>query len=363
VVNVKSAMARFGPGAPLPPAGAGNEIEYIAWFRFPVTWNYLCGPPPQAEPRLRAKPVAKPSSAMVLVSNNAAPPLQESTAINMVSESGGSSPTPTQAQWEMVIPKMVRPAVKPVADRITAPPVAPAPALAPSPLPDNGVKSAPAEFSAPAFALPEQSRLSRSWRLLALLTVIMLAVGFTLWVRPDSGVNRGDPVEQSLNRGGWSRRSILPAGRMLSVYEASREESDYRIEFAWVPDAKGVGWVFRTRDAGDYYATRISLLQPGARAVLVVEHFSVFGGVEGSHSRRVVPLGSNAGLVRVRMDAIGPAFTLSLQGSPADYWTDARLDAGPLGFYDERGQRPEVQSLRFTFVKKGAARTAVASLP
>lgn len=150
---------------------------------------------------------------------------------------------------------------------------------------------------------------------------------------------------------------------MMSVYEASREESDYRLEFGWVPDAKGVGWVFRTRDAGDYYATRISLLQPGARVVLVVEHFSVFGGVEGAHSRRIVPLGSNASLVRVRMDAIGPTFTLSLQGSPADYWTDARLDSGPLGFYDERGQRPEVQSLRFTFVKKGAARTAVASLP
>ena len=149
----------------------------------------------------------------------------------------------------------------------------------------------------------------------------------------------------------------------MSVYEASREESDYRLEFGWVPDAKGVGWVFRTRDAGDYYATRISLLQPGARVVLVVEHFSVFGGVEGAHSRRVVPLGGSTGLVRVRMDAIGPTFTLSLQGSPADYWTDARLDSGPLGFYDERGQRPDVQALRFTFVKKGAARTAVASLP
>ena len=46
-----------------------------------------------------------------------------------------------------------------------------------------------------------------------------------------------------------------------------------------------------------------------------------------------------------------------------DYWTDARLNSGPLGFYDERGQRPEVQTLRFTFIKKGATRTAVASLP
>jgi hypothetical protein len=299
---------------------------------------------------------------MALVSKIAGPPLQETAAPDAVKGSGVSAPTDAKPQWEMVIPKMVRPAAKPVVDRIAAAAVAPAPIPAPA-LVDNAPKSAPAEFSAPAFALPEQSRWARSWRLIALLTIIVLAAGFTLWVRPDSAATRREQVDESLNRGGWSRRSILPPGRMMSVYEASREESDYRLEFGWVPDAKGVGWVFRTRDAGDYYATRISLLQPGARVVLVVEHFSVFGGLEGAHSRRVVPLGSNAGLVRVRMDAIGPTFTLSLQGSPADYWTDARLDSGPLGFYDERGQRPEVQSLRFTFVKKGAARTAVASLP
>jgi hypothetical protein len=278
--------------------------------------------------------------------------------IDTVNGSRASRPTAAQAQWEMVIPKMVRPAAKPPAERITAAPVAPAPTLV-----DNATKITPSEYSAPAFALPEQSRLARSWRVIALLTVIILAVSFTLWVRPDGTTTRREQMDESLNRGGWSRRSILPPGRMMSVYEASREKSDYRLEFGWVPDAKGVGWVFRTRDAGDYYATRISLLQPGARVVLVVEHFSVFGGVEGPHSRRVVPLSSTIGLVRVRMDAIGPSFTLSLQGSPADYWTDARLDSGPLGFYDEHGQRPEVQSLRFTFVKKGAARTAVASLP
>jgi hypothetical protein len=259
---------------------------------------------------------------------------------------------------------MARPAPTPVADKIAAAHLTRAAAPVTPTLADNAVKSSlPAEFSAPAFALPEQSRLARSWRMIALLAIIILAIGFTLWVHPDPATYRAEQVEESLNRGGWSRRSILPQGRMMSVYEPSREESDYRIEFGWVPDAKGVGWVFRTRDAGDYYATRISVLQPGARIVLVVEHFSVFGGVEGAHSRRIVPLGSSAGLVRVRMDAIGPAFTLSLQGSAADYWTDARLDAGPLGFYDERGQRPEVQSLRFTFVKKGAARTAVATLP
>ena len=358
-------MARLELDASAPPPDPGNDVEYVACFRFPVTWNYLSGAPPEAEPGPRVRPVAKPSppAAMALVSPIASPPSPQSSAIDTTTSGGGSSPADAHAQWEMVIPKMARPAAKPVADRIAAAPVAPAAPPATPTLADNAAKSRPTEFSAPAFALPEQSRLARSWRMIALLAIIILAIGFTLWVHPDAAAPRPEQVDESLNRGGWSRRSILPQGRMMSVYEPSREESDYRIEFGWVPDARGVGWVFRTRDAGDYYATRISVLQPGARVVLVVEHFGVFGGVEGAHLRRIVPLGSSAGLVRVRMDAIGPAFTLSLQGSAADYWTDARLDSGPLGFYDERGQRPEVQSLRFTFVKKGAARTAAATLP
>ncbi|MDP9113097.1 MAG: hypothetical protein M3O20_05385 [Acidobacteriota bacterium] len=355
--------SRLGLGPSLEPAQPENKIEYLAWFRFPVTWNYLNGYSPQAGMPSRVTPVAKPlaSTVVALASTVTEPRVEESTVID-TTQDRVSRPLAAKAQWEMVIPKMVRPAAQPVAERMVAAPPAP-PVISAAATVDDAARSVAAEYSSPAFALPEQSRLARSWRLIALLSVIILAGGFTLWDRPDASVTRREQVEESLHRGGWSRRSLLPPGRMMSVYEGSREEPDYRLEFAWVPDAKGVGWVFRTRDAGDYYATRISLLQPGARVVLVVEHFSVFRGVEGQHVRRVVPLGGGAGLVRVRMDAIGPVFTLSLQGSAADYWTDARLDSGPLGFYDERGQRPDVQSLRFTFLKKGAARTAVASLP
>jgi hypothetical protein len=149
----------------------------------------------------------------------------------------------------------------------------------------------------------------------------------------------------------------------MSVYEPSRGETDYRIEFGWVPDANGVGWIFRSRDADDYYAVRLRLIKPGANLVLAAEHFSVLRGEEGVHSRKVIPLVNNSGLVQVRMDAIGTSFTLSLQDTPVDTWTDARLDAGPLGFYEENGQRPAVQALRFTFTGKGTTRTAVASLP
>jgi hypothetical protein len=63
------------------------------------------------------------------------------------------------------------------------------------------------------------------------------------------------------------------------------------------------------------------------------------------------------------MEAIDPAFTLSLQDGLVDSWTDARLDSGALGFFDENGQRPAFEALHFTFIGKVTTRTAVASLP
>ena len=85
-------------------------------------------------------------------------------------------------------------------------------------------------------------------------------------------------------------------------------------------------------------------------------------GVEGAHSRKVMTLGRTKGASYGAMDANGPAFTLYLQGSPADYWTDERFETGSLGFYEERGERPVLQALRFTLFKKSGLQTVVTSL-
>jgi hypothetical protein len=368
---VKSAMARFGLVAS-PPQSDSIEVEYLAWFRFPVTWAYLNGPPTQVEPVIPPRSAAKLQVPVItLVSTVSAAPIEAPAAVD-------SRAASSAAQWEMVIPKMARPPVKPAAVRT---PVAPAPAAlavaAAAPIisapviskdgaKDKATRSALAQFATPSLQLftPDDTFLARYWRQVAMAVVAMGAIIYLFSGNSSTVVSTARPrAAEAHSVGGWSRASISPPGRFMSVYEPSRDESDYRLEFAWVPDAKGVGWVFRTRDADDYYATRLTLLQPGANLVLAAEHFSVSAGVESAHSRKVIPLANNSGLVRVRMDAIGPAFTLSLQDSPVDYWTDAGLDSGALGFYDERGERPEVQALRFTFIRKGASHTTVASLP
>ena len=194
---------------------------------------------------------------------------------------------------------------------------------------------------------------------------VVVVGGVIALVRP-SGEAPASSEPASAAAGTWSRRTAYLVGakdpREILIYSGSEDVKNYRIEFAWVPDTRGVGWLFRGTDSANYYAAKLRLLQSGAIPTLSAEHFAVIKGVESPHSRKVITLGRTLGQVLVRMDANGPAFTLYLQGSPADYWTDERFETGSLGFYAEHGERPVLQSLRFTFFKKSGLQTVVTSL-
>ncbi len=350
MVNVKSAMARFGLGPPPPPPDTGNEVEYIAWFRFPVTWTYLDVPAPDT----RSKPSTSFASAAPVMTLVSAAPVASVPVLD-TAVIAADTRSATAAQWEMVIPKMTRPPARSVVDRLPAPP--PPPALSAPRAPANDSTSA--EYVPPSLlrAAPQGTLLNRYWRQIAVAAAAILALGLLLWGNAGSGASAHKlPAE-------WSHRYTSPPGRLLSLYEPSRGESDYSVEFGWVPDAKGAGLVLRVRDENNYYATRLLLQQPAPNLELAEEHFSVLGGVEGTHSRKIISLANQSGPLQIQMDAIGSAFTLSVQGHPVDYWNDAQLNSGALGFFDETGERPEVQGLHVTLIKKGATRTAVASLP
>jgi len=200
--------------------------------------------------------------------------------------------------------------------------------------------------------------------MLGLGAAVVVVGSIIAWVRPTGS---SAPVTESTTAAGtWSRRVAYVVGgtvpREILIYSGSEDVKNYRIEFAWVPDTRGVGWIFRGTDSANYYAANLRLMQSGATPSLSAEHFTVVKGVEGTHIRRVITLGQTLGQVQVRMDANGPAFTLYLQGNPADYWTDERFETGSLGFYAERGERPVLQALRFTFFKKSGLQTVVTSL-
>ena len=358
MVNVKAAMSRFVLGTPSPRPTSQNEIEYVAWFRFPVTWTYLGSTVQDVRPELpiqHATGLAPAPAVRTLASTDPARVEPAPAVLDSSLISGNPRPAALSGDSKTVMSKMIRPPAGPPVERLPAPsppPVSAAPASA--------KETAPAEagYVEPPILqfASEETFLARFWPQIAFAAVAVLAVGLLLLGYSATDSSSPKVIE-------WSHRFSSPPGRLLFLYQPSRDESDYNLEFAWAPSAKSAGWVLRARDENNYYAARLMLQQPAPNMVLAEEHFSMLGGVEGAHSRKLIPLGNHSGPVQIQMAAVGSTFTLSLQSKPVDSWTDTQLISGAFGFFDDMGERPKIQDLHFTFGKKGATRTAVATLP
>ena len=193
------------------------------------------------------------------------------------------------ARWEMIIPKMARPAAAPRPQRSlgrTPPP----PTTPPSPAAVTDAET-PTEIS--FYAGSEASFVPRRWRMLSLCAAVAVVGCVIAWVRP-SRDSTSVTESTSTAAGTWSRRVAYLVGgtvpREILIYSGSEDVKNYRIEFGWVPDSRGVGWIFRGTDSANYYAANLRLIQAGARPSLSAEHFTVVKGVEGTHSRRVITL-------------------------------------------------------------------------
>lgn len=344
-----------------PAPNAGHAVR----FRFPVTWSGLSsyGTGKAERPRTARAPA---------VISAPAPPAADRAAIAMsapltsLRESPAPviSPASSATQWEMVIPKMARPAARATpapARTVAAPPPAPVEAKSPDP-------------TAPSLYTLSESAGSRVWNAIGfgwkLAAIAGAVVGLAVWVsvRPESSDSTAQVESLArVSTRDWTRRATFQAGsrqaRQIILYGPSREESDYRFQFAWTPDSRGVGWILRARDNGNYSAGKLRLLPSKDSFALIAERFSVAAGSEGPHSQKVFTLPRSASPVVVRLDAAGPAFTLSVQGSPVDYWNDQRLPSGSLGFYEEQNWHATVQSVQVTFFKKGGLKTMAAPVP
>ena len=200
---------------PVKQSTGGSGAECIALLRFPITWDYLNRTVADLGPVSAAGPmVAPPQARTAAIPAPAAPPPSPEPPL--------VSPKPS-ALWEMVIPKMARPAA-PHRLRVAgiSAPAAPEPALA----------TVDIDFGHELFAKPASSFLGRHWRWLAVAAVALLGISIALFVRPDAnapGVGRGG-VESAMS-GGWTRSGLSAPGRVVSVYDPTRGMPDYRAEF------------------------------------------------------------------------------------------------------------------------------------
>ena len=246
-----------------------------------------------------------------------------------------------------ILPKS-DPVLVPFSDRvrtITEPAEAPAASEAPEPAIPNLYPTTPA-LHLRVGAVPR----------LFVAGAILAALAIPVWrhSHPRQAKPKSADLEMDQRGGGWLREvaSSADAGgqqaRQLNIYQPSLNAADGQLEFTWKPDAQGVGWLFRAKDIGNYYAARIKVVSPAPALRLSVEHFTVYLGSEGAHSEKVLSLPRDVPFLRIRMDVAGPSFTLYLDGNAADYWTDARLANGGFGFFEDWHQASDVRSVRMS---------------
>ncbi len=364
-------------------AGAGegaSEFDAVS-FRFPVTWSLLS---PRIEtPRVANFPVAdRPRPATPSSSPSAshvappAPVAKVQTASLVESDRKAHQPG-GNFQWEMVVPKMVRPNKKgslagtkaAAASTVQLPPPPPQPidsAGADPPISEREAGRSRAR-SFPTLYTTEAPRPKSFALKIGLAFAGLIAVTVPVWRHASQDSQQ--QVDTTVNGGDWMREAAVEGdpgvrqARQLVLYRPSLKATDGRLEFDWTIDEKGVGWVFRAKDLGNYYAMRLKLLKPGASPAIGVEYFAVHNYTEGAHSEKVLILSSNPAVLRVRMDVFGPTFTLYMQGAATVYWTDARLTSGATGFFEESHETASVGSVRMSFPERSSVERRRMNVP
>jgi hypothetical protein len=273
-------------------------------FRFEVTWRSLTRP---LSPAGVAAPVSK---------------------LSRRAPAADAEPK----EWEMVLPRMQRPATGAVRDAVV-----------------------PAEeLTAPSFATTGE-RGSRRWMLVAAALLLPLAFAAVRWTGHSAPSDETAAAGAHVGGTGWisewaSDPTGSARGRQIALYRPSISMSDYRLDFVGSIERMSLGWVFRAADSRNYYVGKVE----ATGGSFAVTRFAVIGGVEGPHIQRPLALTAGVGkMLKVRLDASGPRFTIYVQNQVVDDWQDERLKTGGVGFVNEREERGQVGTVQISFPKGG----------
>ncbi len=320
-------------------------------------------------------------------------------------------------RWEMVIPKMSRPvswsSKKLITDTRTDAPAAKSPAES-SPKPPQQISSgrpmlaiaaerrpmgpkagnknatdesaSPADFKAspaavakelaepvpaPEFTFLEQKAAGGSRKFVLIggaSLAVLVAAGVAVWSSTQEPVAAKTSASVAVVAGPalpsgdaqWSPLTEFP--RRISLVRGSSNLADFRMSFQSPVSAKATGWVFRVKDSQNYYAMRLELPKPPAGAspgtgtsTGVLKRFAVIDGQDQPAAQFPVTVAIQPGaLCNIRIEAVGGKFTTWIGDRKVDDWTDARLAAGAVGFFNDRGEpAAEVSNLAvFPLLKK-----------
>ena len=239
------------------------------------------------------------------------------------------SPTPHSTQnekWSMLVPKL-RPGFPGLKERISA-----------------SSSTAHQRFSK---RTPRSAQAHDRWRAVRfILSFVGAVVVLSIWAIRYAPAAEPGAFFSAPAGSEWIRQSMLapPRKNTLLFYRPSSGASDYLLKFDWKMQSPGISWVFRAADVRNYYAARVKATPEG----FLAERFSVIGGIEGPHIKKLLNLPNGTPEVEIAFKALGPVFQLYLRNELVDLWRDERFKTGSVGFLEERNQKVPVKSIHYS---------------
>lgn len=130
----------------------------------------------------------------------------------------------------------------------------------------------------------------------------------------------------------------------LAIFKPTLGLQNYSSEFLGMVDQKALGFVFRAADLDNYQAVKLTVVRAGPLPTIALVRYAVIGGKAEEAKTTILPITVRRDtLYRVRVDVRDDNFAVTVQGTLVDFWSDARLRTGGIGFFAGKGEESRVR--------------------
>lgn len=130
----------------------------------------------------------------------------------------------------------------------------------------------------------------------------------------------------------------------LAIFKPTLGLQNYSSEFLGMVDQKALGFVFRAADLDNYQAVKLTVVRAGPLPTIALVRYPVIGGKAEEAKTTILPITVRRDtLYRVRVDVRDDNFAVTVQGTLVDFWSDARLRTGGIGFFAGKGEESRVR--------------------
>ena len=130
----------------------------------------------------------------------------------------------------------------------------------------------------------------------------------------------------------------------LALFTPTVGLNDYNFEFLGQIENRALSWVYRAKDARNYYLGRLVITRGGPVPEVSLVRSVVKNGRESKQRLTVLTMNLRLDTIyRVRVDVNGSDFTTSVLGQVVDTFTDGSHPQGGIGFYGGHGETSRVR--------------------